>query len=299
MITNKQFVLEPRTSLSYIFSPNHSINIGYGLHHQPVPLPILFLNEDVNGEPVQTNRDLDFVKSSHFVLGYDVKLADSWRGKVEVYYQDITNAAVEPFSSSYSTLTEGADFGFNNDRVSLVNEGTGYNQGIEVTLEKFFSKGYYGLLTGSFFESKYTGSDEIERNTPFNNGYVLNFLAGKEFKTGKAKKNVFFVDTRLTTSGGGYFTPVDLEASRQAGYQILQEELAYSEQYNSYFRWDFKFGLKINSKKRKQSHQFYVDLQNVTGNENVFIKRYNRLTNNVDQVNQIGFFPDVGYRFQF
>lgn len=296
---NKQFVLEPRTSLSYIFSPNHSVNIGYGLHHQPVPLPILFLNEDVNGEPVQTNRDLDFVKSSHFVLGYDVKLADSWRGKVEVYYQDITNAAVEPFSSSYSTLTEGADFGFNNDRVSLVNEGTGYNQGIEVTLEKFFSKGYYGLLTGSFFESKYTGSDEIERNTPFNNGYVLNFLAGKEFKTGKAKKNVFFVDTRLTTSGGGYFTPVDLEASRQAGYQILQEELAYSEQYNSYFRWDFKFGLKINSKKRKQSHQFYVDLQNVTGNENVFIKRYNRLTNNVDQVNQIGFFPDVGYRFQF
>ena len=296
---NKQFTFEPRTSLSYIFSPNHSINIGYGLHYQSVPLPILFLYEDVNGEPVQTNRDLNFVKSNHFVLGYDVKLADSWRGKVEVYYQDIAGAAVEPFPSSYSTLTEGADFGFNNDRVSLVNEGTGYNQGVEVTLEKFFSKGYYGLLTGSFFESKYTGSDEIERNTPFNNGYVLNFLAGKEFKTGKSGKNVFFVDTRLTTSGGGYFTPVDLEASRQAGYQVLHEELAYSEQYDSYFRWDFKFGLKINSIKRKQSHQFYVDLQNVTGNENIFIKRYNRLTNNVDQVNQIGFFPDVGYRFQF
>src|SRR5690606_16934831 len=72
---NKQFTLEPRTSLSYAFLKNHSINIGYGLHYQSVPLPILFLFEDVNGEPAQTNRDLDFVKSNHFVLGYDVKLA--------------------------------------------------------------------------------------------------------------------------------------------------------------------------------------------------------------------------------
>ena len=296
---NEQFVFEPRAALNYTLFPNHTINLGYGLHQQSVPLPLLFLNENVNGEVVQTNRDLDFVRSSHYVLGYDVRLGDSWRGKVEVYYQDIDNAAVEPFPSSYSTLTEGADFGFDNDRVSLVNEGTGFNQGIELTLEKFFSKGYYGLLTGSFFESKYEGSDGIERNTPFNNGYVINLLAGKEFKTGPSGKNVWFVDTRLTTSGGRYFTPVDLEASRASGFEVLQEDLAFSQQIDDYFRWDVKFGLKINSRNKKTSHQFYLDLQNVTANENVFVRRYNRLTNNVDQVDQIGFFPDFGYKFQF
>lgn len=296
---NEQFVFEPRAAVNYNFLPNHSINLGYGLHHQSVPLPLLFLNENVNGELVQTNKDLDFVQSSHYVLGYDVRLGNSWRGKVEVYYQDIDKAAVESFPSSYSTLTEGADFGFDNDRVSLVNEGTGFNQGIELTLEKFFSKSYYGLLTSSFFESKYEGSDGIERNTPFNNGYVVNLLAGKEFKTGPSGKNVWFVDTRLTTSGGRYFTPVDLEASRLAGFEVLQEDLAFSQQYDDYFRWDVKFGLKINSRNKKRSHQFYVDLQNVTANENVFVRRYNRLTNNIDQVDQIGFFPDFGYKFQF
>lgn len=216
-----------------------------------------------------------------------------------MYYQDIDKAGVEPFSSSYSTLTEGANFGFDNDRVSLINNGTGYNTGLEITLEKFFSKGYYGLLTSSFFDSKYSGSDAIERNTPFNNGHVINLLAGKEFKVGKSQKNILFLDTRLTSSGGRYFTPVDLEASRLSGFEILQEELAYSRQYDSYFRWDVKFGIKINSKSKKRLHQFYVDLQNLTANENIFARRYNRLTNNIDQVNQIGFFPDFGYKFQF
>ncbi|WP_422083182.1 TonB-dependent receptor [Ulvibacterium sp.] len=296
---NEQFVVAPRAAVNYNFLPRHNINLGYGLHHQPVPLPLLFLNENVGGELVQTNRDLDYVQSSHYVLGYNVKLSDSWRAKVEVYYQDIEKAAVEAFPSSYSTLTEGADFGFENDRVSLVNDGTGFNQGIELTLEKFFSRGYYGLLTGSFFDSKYEGSDGIERNTPFNNGYVVNLLAGKEFKTGPSGKNVWFVDTRLTTSGSRYFTPVDLEASQQAGFEILQEDRAFSEQYDGYFRWDVKFGLKINSRDKKSSHQFYFDLQNVTANENIFVRRYNRLTNQVDQVDQIGFFPDFGYKFQF
>lgn len=296
---SEQFVLEPRAAISYRIAPKHRLSFGYGIHHQNVPLPILFLNESIGDDIVQTNRELDFTRSAHYVLGYDINLGKNWRAKFEAYYQDISDAAVEAFPSSYSTLTEGADFGFENDRVSLTNNGAGFNQGIEVTIEKFFSEGYYGLLTTSIFESKYEGSDGIERNTPFNNGYVLNLLAGREFNIGKEKKNTLFFDTRVTFSGGRYFTPVDLEASRDAGFEVLQEDLAFSQQQDDYFRWDFKFGIKLNNTKKNQSHQFYVDLQNVTNNENIFTSRYNRLTNNVDEVNQIGFFPDLGYRFQF
>jgi hypothetical protein len=296
---NEQLVVEPRLGLSYTLNKKHALNIGYGIHHQPIPLPILFLNENVNGELQQTNKDLDFVRSTHYVLGYDFNFAKNWRAKAEIYRQDITNAAVEPFESSYSSLTEGADFDFENDRVSLVSEGTGFNQGIELTVEKFFSDGFYGLLTTTFYESKYKGSDGIERNTPFNNGYVINFLAGKEFPIGKSKRNNLFVDTRLTAAGGRYTTPIDLEASRSQGFEVLREDLAFSNQNDAYFRWDIKFGFKLNSKNKKQSHQFYVDLQNVLNIENIFVERYNRLTNEINRVDQIGFFPDVGYRFQF
>jgi hypothetical protein len=296
---NDQLVIEPRASVNYQAADNQSLKFGYGVHHQNAPLPILFLSENVDGELIQTNRNLNFIRSQHFVLGYDLRFSKDWRAKLEVYYQDISDAAVESFSSSYSTLTEGADFAFSNDKVSLVNEGTGFNQGLELTVEKFFSNGYYGLLTASIFESRYEGSDGIERNTPFNNGYVFNALAGREIPVGSDKRNALFFDTRLSFAGGRYFTPVDLEASQDAGFEITLDDQAFSEQLDAYFRWDVKFGFKLNSKNKKQSHQFYVDLQNVTNRENVFVQRYNRLTNQVDQINQIGFFPDFGYRFQF
>lgn len=257
------------------------------------------MNEEIDGELVQTNRDLDFVRSHHYVVGYDRKIGNDWRAKVEVYYQDIDRAAEEPFPSSYSSLTEGADFSFDTDRVSLISEGTGFNQGVELTIEKFFTKGYYGLFTASIFDSKYKGSDGIERNSPFNNGYVFNFLTGKEFKIGKDKRNVLFFDTRASFAGGRYFTPIDLETSQEAGFEILKEDEAFTNQYEDYFRWDFKFGVKLNSKSKKRSHQLYFDFQNITNRDNVFVRRYNRLTNQVNQINQIGFFPDFGYKFQF
>lgn len=296
---SKQLVLEPRTSLSYALNAKSSLNLGYGIHHQNVPAPILFQNENINGNLVQTNRDLDLVRSQHFVMGYDLKLADKWRMKFEAYYQLIDKAAVERFASSYSSLTEGADFGYSTDKTSLVSKGKGHNQGIEFTLEKFFSKGYHALLTASVFESKYKGSDGIERNSPFNNQYVINALGGKEFKIGKRKKNTLSFDGKLTTSGGRFYTPVDLAASQAAGYEIKQNNLAYSRQYDAYFRLDLRTGFKFNSSKKKQSHLIYLELQNVTDNDNIFINRYNRVTNQVNRIDQIGFFPDFGYKFQF
>lgn len=296
---NEQFVIEPRASFTYAINTKNSVSIGYGLHHQNVAAPLLFLGKEVNGNFIQANRNLDLVQSQHFVVGYDVKLADKWRAKAEIYYQAIDKAAVDQTPTSYSSLTEGADFVFSRDKASLVSEGTGYNQGIEFTLEKFFSQGYHGLLTTSFFESKYEGSDGIERNSPFNNRYVINLLGGKEFPIGKNKKNIFSINTKFTTAGGRFYTPVDLASSIEAGYEITDDTKAFNEQYDAYLRLDIKFGLKFNSKTKKQSHQFYVDFQNVTNNENIFEDRYNRLTQSVNSINQIGFQPDFGYRFQF
>lgn len=296
---NEQFVIEPRASVSYGFNDKNKLTLGYGMHNQNAPLPILFLNEDIGGELVRTNEDLEFTRSQHFVLGYDSKIAKDWRLKAEVYYQLIDRVPVDPFSSSYSTLTEGADFIFTDDATSLVNEGTGFNRGVEITLEKFYSRGFYTLLTGSLFESRYEGSDGIERNTPFNNGCVVNLLGGKEIPFGKNKIHSFSINTRLSTAGGRYFTPIDLEASRIAGTEVLREDQAFSEQIDAFFRADLRIGVKINSKKRRISNQFYFDFQNITNRENVFVQRYNRLTNEINTVNQLGFFPDFLYRIQF
>ncbi len=297
---NGSFALEPRVALSYQFRPNQRFSVAYGYHSQMAPLPILqFREETSQGVMEATNEDLGFIRSHHFVLGYDRRLGNDWRLKTEVYYQSLNNIPVESTPSSYAVINEGADFAFQ-EKGGLVNEGTGYNYGMELTLEKFFSKGYYTLLTASLFDSRYTGSDGIERNTAFNNQYVLNFLFGKEWKVGASGRNVLTFDTKMATSGGRYYTPIDLEGTRaNGGREVLVDGDAFTRQYDPYFRWDVKFGFRMNSKKKKISHQFFVDFQNVTNRENVFVERYNEISDRIDVVNQNGFFPDLMYRIQF
>jgi hypothetical protein len=286
--------------ISWQFQPDQRFSFAYGLHSQAIPSPILFYLEEVSpGDYEETNRDLEFMRSHHWVLAYDRNIGTDWRLKLETYYQYLFDVPVEGVPSSYSVLNEGADFDFN-ERGSLVNEGTGFNYGLELTLEKFFSRGYYALLTGSLFKSRYEGSDEIERNTAFNNNYVLNVLFGKEWKFGPDQRHAWTFDTRLATSGGAPYTPIDLDGTRNnAGDEVLFEDQAFEERLKPYFRWDVKFGVRLNSAKRNVSHQFFVDFQNVTNRENEFTRRYNEVTDDINVVSQIGFFPDVMYRIQF
>ena len=296
---NKDFVIEPRAAINYHLNKNATLNIGFGLHHQMLPLPVyLFESLLVDGSYERSNENVSFLKSYHYVLGLDRKLGLDWRIKSEVYYQNLVDVPVQKEPSSFSILNVGEDFGFPTVGY-LVNKGAGRNYGFELTIEKFFSKGYYTLLTGSLFQSKYKGSDGIERNSAFNNNYVSNVLAGKEFLIGKGKRNAITVDMKWTMAGGRNYTPIDLQASVQQGREIRFYELAYTERYDPYFRLDFKIGYRANMLKKKFSQQFYLDFQNITNHQNVFIQRYNSSTRRINTVYQIGFFPDILYRVQF
>lgn len=296
---NNDVMVGPRAGVSWQFRPDQRISFGYGLHGQVVSFPVLFYQEETANGYERTNRDLDFQKSHHLVLAYDRRLGADWRVKAETYYQHLFALPVEQRASSYSAVNEGADFVFT-EKGSLVSEGTGRNYGVELTLEKFLSKGYYLLATTSLFDSRYTGSDGVERNTGFANRYVANALVGREWLVGKAKRNAVTFDTKFTTSGGRPYSPIDLEATRaNGGREVYVDNEAYSQRYDAYLRLDVKVGMRLNGKKGKVSHQFFVDLQNITDRENIFVERYNTVTDRVNPVYQNGFFPDFLYRIQF
>lgn len=296
---NEDIAIEPRAAMNYKLTEKDELNFGFGIHSQPIPLPLQLATKVTDTGPTNPNKEIGFVKSNQYVIGYDSKLSESWRYKLEFYYQVLYNVPVDKSPSTYATLNEGADFGFSLNRDNLINEGSGRNRGMEMNLEKFFNRGYYVLATGSVFESTYTPSDGVERNTAFNNRYVGNLLLGKEFNWGKQDQHRFTIDTKVTSAGGRFYTPVDLEASKVNEIQILDEENAFGEQYGSYFRWDMKVGIKMNNTNRKFSQSFYLDVQNVTNNENIFRRSYNRVTNEVNDILQIGFFPNFIYKVEF
>ncbi len=295
---NNSSAVEPRAGMIYHVTNKSSFNLGYGLHTQMQPINVYFLQStDASGNTVYNNKDLDFTKSHHFVLGYNIQPLNDWRMKTEIYYQSIYNVPVNTFSSSYSMLNTGATFK-TDLQDNLINSGTGKNYGVELTIEKFFNKGYYGLFTSSIYRSKYTGSDGIERNTAFNGKYVFNVLAGKEWTVGSQKRNKLSADFKFTNAGGRAYTPIDLTASNTTGHEELSTN-AYSSFYDNYYRLDIKAGYTLNSGKRKISHTFSLDLQNITNHKNVFSQTYDDKMQNINTTYQLGFFPNVVYKLQF
>jgi len=295
---NNSTAVEPRLGLVYTVNNKSSFNFGYGLHSQMQPINVYFLQStDANGNTVYNNKNLDFTKSHHVVLGYNIQPASNWRIKTEVYYQSIYNVPITTFSGSYSMLNTGSTFK-TDLQDSLTNKGTGKNYGLELTIEKFFSNGFYGLFTSSLYSSKYTASDGVERNTAFNGRYVFNILAGKEWKTGADKRNKFSLDFKFTNAGGRAYTPIDLTASNATGHEQLSTNV-YSAYYDNYYRMDLKAGYTLNSSKRKLSHTFSLDLQNITNHKNVFSQSYDDKMQSISTTYQLGFFPNVVYKMQF
>ncbi|WP_375435164.1 TonB-dependent receptor domain-containing protein [uncultured Hymenobacter sp.] len=293
---NGSSVLEPRLGLQYQLTPASTLSAAYGLHSSLQPLLTYFYQtQQPDGAYALTNRDLGFTRSHHLVLAYDRQLSDNLRLRAEGYYQALFDAPVESTPSYYSGLTEGVDFAPVN-KANLVNEGTGRNYGVELTLERAFAQGYYFLLTTSLFDSNYTGSDGVERNTPFNTRFVANALLGREFRVGH-KSNTFTVSLKAATTGGRYVTPLDYEASSQVRTAIYRYDRAFSEQQANYFRADVKLGYKIN--RARLTHEIAIDLQNVSNNDNVFEQAYNPRTNRIGTAYQQGFLPIPFYRLTF
>jgi hypothetical protein len=229
------------------------------------------------------------------VLGYDWNINSRLRIKAETYYQWMTDVPVTASPSSFSGLNIGSSFAPSNQD-SLINAGTGQNYGMELTVERFFSGGYYCLITGSLIQSRYTGSDGVERNTAFNTGHALNVLGGKEFVLGK-KGRILALNLRGTWIGGRYLTPIDLAASQAAGTAIYDESRAFSERQADYFRVDLKVSFRMEY--TKSSLEFSLDLQNVTNNQNVFQQTYNPQSQQVVTEYQQGFFPVPTVRYTF
>jgi hypothetical protein len=159
---------------------------------------------------------------------------------------------------------------------------------VELTLEKFFSRKYYFLVTSSLYQSQYKAGD----------GYVFNLLGGKEFTLGKGHYPwTLSMSGRMICAVGQRHTPIDLEASREGGYTVWKQALAWSEQYDDFIRFDFKASFIKN--RNKSTHTIELDIQNVTNRLNIMGTYYNPDEDRIDTWTQMGIIPSIIYRVEF
>lgn len=289
---NGSYSIEPRGNLQWNFLPKQSLSFSAGMHSQMHPSYNYFYH--LPGSTVLHNKNLDFTRSNHFILSYDYFLSSSMRLKLETYYQYLYNVPIETVPSAFSIINQGLRSRPFYPK-QLVNKGTGKNYGIELTLEKFFIQSFFFMYTCSIYESKYTGSDGVERVTDFNRTYAMNFLAGKAFKFND--KTSLELGIKATTAGGRRYSPIDEVASKLTMDDIFIDSLQNTLRFRPYSRLDLKFAFKKNT--RKLTHEIGVDLVNILNVKNVFSISYSSFSNKIIETYQLGFLPIFYYKVDF
>ncbi len=207
---NGQYTIEPRLGLKWKFGPAQTFSVGYGSHSRLEMLFIYLSQQPTAYGWSQPNRNLDFTKAHHFVLGYYLTLKENLNFRAETFFQYLYDVPVKP-ETSYSLINLDQDW-FIND--SLTNDGTGENYGLDLTLERFMNRGFYYIITASVFKSTYTGGDGILRNARYDKNFIFNLVGGREWKVGREQKNnMLGVNGKISIMGGDRITPVNEAAT--------------------------------------------------------------------------------------
>ena len=297
-LSNSISPAEPRIGMKYRMKGSQSISAGAGMHSQIQPIYTYTFDKNGNGD--YYNKNMDFTRSLHTVFGYDKFFDKGFSIKTEAYYQHLYNVPVEVTPSSFSMINMGSGFSriFANE---LQNTGTGFNYGLELTIQKYFDKSFFFLFSGTMYESKYRGSDNILRNTSFNGNYVANILVGKEFKI--SKNQVFGLGGKCTVAGGKRYGLVDVIKTNADKELFFKDSLFNDLQFADYFRVDFKISWRMDTK--KISHEIGLDLVNILNTKNLLSLAYAPRLDPTDmseptaERTQLGFLPIFYYKIDF
>ncbi len=297
LLFNNTWALEPRVALDWQATDRGNLNLGAGMHSQTQPRAIYFMSEladTLDNTYVLTNDHLDFSRSLHLVAGYEHRLHDKLRVKLEAYYQYLYDLPVSEERPEYSTLVTGGGFSYwVYDHMQ--NAGTGRNYGVELTLERFLHQGLYYLFTGSLFDATYRGFDGVKRNSSFNNNFIVNALAGYEWDLDR--RHVLAVDVKGVLAGGSRYVPIDEELSRVDNEAVYVWDQAFQQRHNAYFRLNARLSYRRNGPRYNQ--EWALDLQNLTNHRNIFMRTWNSYKQEVTTNYQMEFLPMMTYRIRF
>ena len=288
---NKTNSIDPRASVQYRINPHHSISFAAGKHGKTLPLGSYFYKAPDGSLP---NLDLDMMKSAHFIAAYDWLMKKNWRFHFEAYVQKLTAIPiVNDVDRTFWLLNMIEGYA----EESLVSSGTGRNRGVDITLEKFFSKGWFMLTGFSIFNSTYEPLNGTSYNTQYNSRTAGTLTGGKEWKWKRNK--TFTVGGKTLYNGGMPITPLLDGAPVNSREPVLDETRPYSETVPAYFRLDTRISLRKD--KTRTAWILALDIQNLLGikNTDALSRRYDPGTNQWIYKESSGFVPVISYQIDF
>ena len=289
---NNQWLIEPRVSVQYKTSPSSTLSLAYAMNSRKESTDAYFVTMN-NTNP---NENLGLTRSHHISASFAQRLGENAILKIEPYWQWLFDVPVEE-GTTYSILNHRKFF---QDR-ALTNQGAGRNYGIDLTLERYLKDGFYGMLTATLFKSEYRDAQGQWHHSRHDRGYITNILGGKEWMVGKAHKNVFGLNGRLTLMGGDRYTPIPAgitydDIMKRPDKSIPEDEGADPYTSQKGMNVGYAFSVKYTINKRHTSHHFILEyLQMKTFQGQTFDIRSHEI---VDKFTSLTF-PNIAYRVEF
>jgi len=245
----------PRLSLAYNLNSKTSINSNIGRFHQLPSYTILGFEN--NGKYL--NKDAAYITCDHAVIGIEYNPTSYSKISLESFYKRYSNY---PFSilDSISLANLGDDFGVvGNEDISSISKGNSY--GIELLAQQKMSSSIYGILSATYYYSRFEDNEGKLIPSKWDNRFILNMTAGKKFKN-----NIEF-GIKYRYSGGSPYTPIDLiNSSNKSIWDINQRGVLDYNLLNTQ-RLKGQHGLDVRIDKKwffkSWSLNAYIDIENI------------------------------------
>jgi hypothetical protein len=220
--------------------------------YQTIPLRYLTLNPNY--------KKLEDLQATHFSLGLKYQNDLETTITLEAYHKAYDNLLIDPYNPQILVSQLAVDSYFYPG--ALTNAGKGWARGIELMIRQRLLNQFFGLFNLSLFRCKYRDYLGIERNSVYDNRYILNLTFGYR------PSARWELSLRYTLIGGGPHPPFDLERTRQ--YQTLVYDLSRfnADRYPDFSKLNLRFERRFFFGSSNLS--VYLDLWNALNNQTPF-----------------------------
>lgn len=290
LMANKTRSIDPRASLQYHINATQHVSLAYGIYSKHLPLMTYYVRDSAG---TAINRDLDFLKSHHWIAAWHWYANSSTRLSVEGYLQRLLNVPVETTDPSSTYWMLNYSDGFPDFLVS--SQGKGRNTGLDISAEKKFAGRWFFLLTGSALSAKFQLPGGKWYTGRFDTRFSSSATVAKEFAL--KKDGILQVGGRMLYSGGFRYTPYDPVLSAEEGKYVPLAGAEYSAQVAPYKRLDMRIAWRVNRK--KYAGNLSLDIQNVLNIANPFRVGYDPVAKSTFTEYRGSLIPILGWQGDF
>ncbi len=250
---NPVAALSPRVSASYALTDRWNLNASVGRYAKLPPYTILgFQSNDGRF----ANRSADYLIANHYVGGLEFLPRATTRFTVEGFYKAYSNVPVS-VRDGISLSNLGTDFGAIGNE-AVVTNGRGQAYGVEFFAQQKFTRRFFGVLSYTWFHSRYSGADDVLRRSAWDNRHLLSFTGG--YKWGRGWE----LGLKYRVQGGSPYTPFNDVASRtnflSLGEGVLDFSRLNTRQLGTFSSSDIRIDKKWNF--RRFTLDLYLDVTN-------------------------------------